>query len=309
MNRVRWAVVAAAGVAVAGQRWAWADPAGKPPLAAVPTELEALNVSSRALYKGGREAEVSAGGPVVVAVGDDLILRRNGTRAVAKVIPPEYHALKCVSHVTLATYTHLARFADKPLPADAAATLRDYRKLVAAAGPSIDKCGFDDATAIRLWRIVGDATTFIDKVLADGRVSAADLTRYCRAARPAVQANFAAAARLQLLGTHKQMMAWKKEMTPEEWERLAVVIPGKQTPRAGNAAVQYFARLFGTDGEGPRVVYAEELWDEEKAVALLGTRRIDAKVSVAFFADPDRMFEDVLKAGALAAADDIFASP
>jgi hypothetical protein len=275
----------------------------------VPTELEALNISSRALYKAGRDAEVATGGPIVIASGDSLILRRNGTRTVARVIPPEYHALKCVSHITLAVFSHLTRYTDQPLPADAAGTLREYRTMIAAARPRINDCGFDAVTTTRLERIVNNSMAFLDQVLADGTVSSADLTRYCRAARPDVQANFAAAARYQLQGTHRQMMAWKAEMTADEWDRLAVVIPGRQTPRAGNAAVQYFARLFGTDGEGPRVVYAEELWDEDKAVALLGTRRIDAKVSVAFFADPQRMFEDVLKAGAQAAADEIFASP
>ena len=305
VNRIRWVGVGllAVGLVVG------ADPAGRSPLAAVPTALETLNISSRALYKGGREAEVSTGGPIVIASGDELVLRRNGTRVAAKVIPPEYHALKCVSHVTLGTFTHLTRFADKPLPDGAASTLRDYRGMVAAAEAAIDACRFDAETAARQRRIIADTLKFHDKVLANGAVSTADLTRYCRASRAAVQANFAAAARLQLMGTHKQMMAWKAEMTADEWAKLAVVIPGKQTPRAGNAAVQYFARLFDTDGEGPRVVYAEELWDEEKAVALLGTRRIDAKVSEAFFADPGRMFEDVLKAGAQAAADDIFASP
>jgi len=105
-------------------------------------------------------------------------------------------------------------------------------------------------------------------------------------------------------------MAWRKEMSAEEWASLTVIVQGPQTPRAGNAAVQYFARLFGeTSGEGRRVVYAEGLWDEEKAVDLLGTLRLDGKLSVAVFGDPFRMYRDLLADAARAAVDDLLAAP
>ena len=122
-------------------------------------------------------------------------------------------------------------------------------------------------------------------------------------------ANCGAAARAQLLATHRQVAAWKKDLTAEEWAGLVVVVQGAQTPRAENAAVQYFARLLGEPGEGGRVVYAEGLWDEEKALNLLGTRRLDGKLAVAVFNDPGRMFRDILADAARLAVDDILAAP
>jgi hypothetical protein len=67
--------------------------------------------------------------------------------------------------------------------------------------------------------------------------------------------------------------------------------------------------LFGENGEGRRVVYAEGLWDEDKALALLGTRRLDGRLSVAVFNDPFRMYRDILADVARAAIDEILASP
>ena len=91
---------------------------------------------------------------------------------------------------------------------------------------------------------------------------------------------------------------------------VTVIVQGGQTPRVENAAVQYFARLFGeTSGEGRRVVYAEGLWDEDKALNLLGTLRLDGRLSVAVFNDPFRMYRDILADVARAAIDDILASP
>jgi hypothetical protein len=99
-------------------------------------------------------------------------------------------------------------------------------------------------------------------------------------------------------------------MSAEEWATLTVVVPGPSPARVENAAVQYFARLFGeSNGEGRRVVYAESLYDEEKALNLLGTLRLDSKVASAVFGDPYRMYRDFVADGARTVIDDIFAPP
>jgi hypothetical protein len=276
----------------------------------VPEELEALNRATRKLYAGGRALELSTIPAVIIVSGDDLILRKNGQRVVATVIPREYHALKCVAHSTLALFGHLAHGPGKPLGEERVKALREYRDLLSAAGPAAEACGFGPDALARQKRIIARGLAFIDAVLRDGQVSADDLARYCRASRPDVLANAAAAARAQLVATHRQVMGWKRDMTAEEWGALTVIVQGMQTPRVENAAVQYFARLFGeTSGEGRRVVYAEGVWDEEKALNLLGTLRLDGKLSAAVFGDPFRMYRDLLADVARPAIDDILAAP
>ena len=275
----------------------------------VPAELEALNVASRKLYAGGRTLELSTIPVVIIVSGDDLVLRKNGKRTVATVIPSEYHALKCVAHSTLALFAHLSHEPGKPLGEERMKALQEYRNLLAAAGPTVEAYGFDLDTLARQKRLISRGLEFIDKVAKDGQVSAEDLNAYCRASRPDVMANCGAAARAQLLATHKQVMAWKKDLTAEEWAAVTVIVQGAQTPRVENAAVQYFARLFGEKGEGRRVAYAEGLWDEEKALNLLGTVRLDGKLSVAVFNDPFRMYRDILADAARAAVDEILAAP
>jgi hypothetical protein len=276
----------------------------------VPEELQALNRATRKMYAGGRARELATIPIVIIVSGDDLILRKNGKRVVATVIPREYHALKCIAHSMLGLFTHLAHEPGKPLDEERIKTLKEYRDLLVAAGPAARTCGFDADTLARQERIIARGLAFIDAVLKDGQVSADDLAKYCRASRPDVLANAAAAARAQLVATHRQVMAWKKDMTAEEWSALTVIVQGMQTPRAENAAVQYFARLFGeTNGEGRRIVYAEALWDEEQAMNLLGTLRLDGKLSIAVFGDPFRMYRDLLADVARPIIDEILAAP
>jgi hypothetical protein len=276
----------------------------------LPEELDSLNVASRNMYAMARTQELSTIPVIIYVTGDDLVLRRNGKRIVATVIPMEYNALKAVSHTTLALFAHLSTEPGQPLGDERLKGLKEYKTLLTAAGAAVEKLGFDPDTHACQKRILTRALEFTNKVLEDGKVSGDDLTKFCRTSRADVQANGAAAAKAQLLATHKQVMAWKKDMTAEEWSTLTVIVSGGQTPRAGNAAVQYFARLLGeTNGEGRRIVYAESLWDEEKATNLLGTLRLDGKLSVAVFGDPLRMYRDFLADGARAAIDDILAAP
>jgi hypothetical protein len=273
-------------------------------------ELDTLNVASRKMYAEARTRELSTIPVIIVVSGDDLILRKDGKRMVVTVIPTEYHTLKSVAHSTLALFTHLSHEPGRPLDEKRLSTLKEYHALMTKAVPAVERFGFDAETLARQKRILARALTFTATVLEAGKVSADDLTKFCRASRADVLANGADAAKAQLVATHKQVMAWKKDMTAEEWAKLTVIVPGSQTPRVENAAVQYFARLFGeTNGEGRRLVYAEGLWDEEKAISLLGTLRLDGKVSVAVFGDHFRMYRDLVADGARTAIDDILAAP
>jgi hypothetical protein len=262
------------------------------------------------MYAEARKLELSTIPIVILVSGDDLIMRRGGKRIASRVIPPEYHILKSISHSTLAVFAHLSFEPGKPLGDEQLKTLREYHSLLKPAGPAVEKVSLGPDSRTRQKRIIADSLAFTAKVLEGGRVSGNDLTKFCRLARPEIMANCAEAARAQLLATHKQVVIWKKEMTAEEWAGATVVVSGSQTPRVENVAVQYFSRLLGdSNGEGRRIVYAESVWDEENAMNLLGTRRMDGKLSVAVFGDPYRMYRDLLADSARAMIDEILAAP
>ena len=77
-------------------------------------------------------------------------------------------------------------------------------------------------------------------------------------------------------------------------KKLNVIVMGTQMPRAENISVQFFAWLLGEKGEGPRIIYSEGIFDEPKALNLLGTHRLDTDIGIAFFAEERRMHRDLL---------------
>jgi hypothetical protein len=184
--------------------------------------------------------------------------------------------------------------------------LKEYRERIAAADKALARRGLRDEQLARQHRIIAESDKLLARAVEKREVTKDDLDAFYKAVRPEIDANTADAARAQIDGLHKQMTAWRAKLTDKEWSRLTVVVMGSQMPRKDNLAVQYFARLLGENGEGRRIIYAEALFDEGKALDLLGTHLVDTGVGEAFFADPQRMHRDLLADAARTYLDMLF---
>jgi hypothetical protein len=253
-----------------------------------------VNKAFRAAYAAARKDVLARTGPVILISGDDLVLLRDGRRTEAKVVPAIYHTLKTISHIPLAIYAMTAPIADAPLDDAKRAVLRQYREKLPGVEKCLPECGLSDAALQTQQKLIAAAGAFLDSALEKGIISKDDLLAYVRRQTPLILENVKGSARAQLDGLNRQVQAWKGELAPAEWKALRVVIEGSPMPRKGNLAVQYFSRLLAEPGEGLRIIYAESLFDETRALNLLGTNLLDSEIASAFFADPKRMHRDLL---------------
>jgi hypothetical protein len=286
-------LVAAALLVARGETLGTRKPAESANLAATdPDALAELNDHSRAIYRQSRAEALAGSGPIVLVEGDDLVLKYGQQRLVARVTPAVYHVLKTVSHVPLAIHALLA--GREQLGAQRLFDVQEYRQRVLAAGKELERAGLSDQQLQRQKKILAESEKFLASVHQTGKVAPQDLAAFYKLMRPEIDANLADAAAAQIDGLHRQMNLWKMRLSQKEWEQLTVVVMGSQMPRKDNLAVLYFARLLGVEGEGPRLIYAEALFDEAKALDLLGTHLTDRKIGAAFFDDPARMNRDLL---------------
>jgi hypothetical protein len=256
--------------------------------------LVELNKSFREAYGHCRQSIVSGSGPIVLLEGDDLVLLHNGKRTQAKVIPEIYHTLKVISHVPLAIYVMLVNETKQPLDNRCLTELRSYRDKVVKAESALEKWGLAREALARQQEIIQTSLTFLDSVLSRKQLDSGDLVKFASGLKSQILANMAEAAQAELLGLDTQMQKWRATLTPDEWKKLRVVIMGSALPRQGNLATQYFAKLLDHQGEGERIIYAESIFDEARALNLLGTHLLDRSIGTAFFCDPDRMHRDLL---------------
>jgi hypothetical protein len=276
-------------VSIAGSAAQTMAPAGP----VQPAALTALNNAFRAAYSEAKGRALASSGPTLIVSGDTFVLLRDGRRVEANVATPLYDPLKTIAHIPLAIYVTLTP-GDGDLGADRLKTLAGLRELIPPAEGSLDSLKLPAAALIRQRKIVTASLAFLDDVASRHSVANSSLVAFTRAMAPLVMQNVTEAAHVQLDAIHAQMSAWRRELSPQEWSRLHVVIAGPHMPREDLVVTQYFLRLLHEPREGGRVVYAESLWEEAKALDLLGTHLLDGSIGEAFFGEYLRMHRDLL---------------
>ncbi len=258
-----------------------------------PPALTALNNAFRAAYADAKSRVLVSSDPTLIVNGDHLALLRDGRRVEANVGAAIYEPVKTMAHLPLAIYVALTP-GDGAVDDDRFKTLAGLRELIPPAEASLDTLKLSAATLARQRQIVTASLAFLDDVAGKRRFASSMLMAFTSGMAPLVMENVTEAARAQLDATHAQVSAWRRDLSPREWNQLHVLIIGPHMPREDLVVTQYFLRLLHEPSEGRRVVYAESLWEEPQALDLLGTHLLDGSVGEAFFGDYMRMHRDLL---------------
>jgi hypothetical protein len=251
------------------------------------------NLAFRAVYSEARSRVLSREGPVILAMGNDLIFVSGSTHERVPTIPESFHDLKSVAHLPLAIYVILDDTDGDLLPATEDQLTREL-KLARAMRATVLDGRFTAAQEDRQTEIIDRCTKFVEQVLSTQVARYSDTLQFTDSLSALVLANVADAAQVQIDAYDEVIGEWRGTVSPEDWSKTKAIVSGAQLPRAGALPVQYFASLFGVSGEGPRVIYAESIWDLDQALRLLGTHVLDRRISQAFFDDDDRMHRDIL---------------
>lgn len=256
--------------------------------------LVTFNNAFRGEYSRAKTEALSRVGPVIIVEGTHMVLVRDGRRTEAEIQPPIYQALKAVAHIPFAVFLMFDQSGFGQLTDERIVALRDYRKLIVGAESSLDDRGFSVSQLQRQRKIIDDSLAFLDAAIENRRVEKTALDDFARQMAPVLMQNVDEAARAELDAVHSHVTEWRHQMTPEEWKALHVVVMGAHMPRDEEITMQYFERLLDEPMEGHRIIFAEGLWEEPRALELLGTHLVDGSAGVAFFGEFMRMHRDLL---------------
>ena len=259
------------------------------------TALKELNASVRRAYAQSRSDLLSRSEPIIIVRGAQLLLLHQGERIEGAPTPPEYDALKTVSHVAMGIFVLLQPFGEGPIAAAQLERLQQLQDLVRAAEEVVfESLIADPLVAGEQKPALRACASFLENLLAAKQWEATELADFLNKIKPQLLTNIAAAARTQIDSLHRQVVAWRGTLTAEEWDRLHVIVLGAAAPRQKNVAIQYFSRLLGTRGESLELLYAESIFSDQRALELLGTHLLDIEISKGFFDTPWRMHNDAM---------------
>ena len=257
--------------------------------------LDRLNAAFRSHYGDSRAATLGRTDPILLVEFDTLVLLHKGERQAEPFTPPLYHRLKSISHIPLTLFVMSSRYGDKPLPPEGLRALEDYRALVVAAGDALP--AFTDIPAdLRptLDTIIASSLLLIDQTRVTQRFDPTAVTVLARSLEPAVMSAAREAARAQLDELDRATQKFRAAMGEEAWSRAYVVVFGVRQARVDNLQYSYFKRAMGPDADAKRLIYAESVFEESKALDLLGSILLDRGIAMAFFDKESRMERDLL---------------
>jgi hypothetical protein len=256
--------------------------------------LVTLNNAFRGEYSRAKTEALSKLGPLIIVEGAKAVLVRKGKRTESEIQPPIYQALKAVAHIPFAVFRMFDQSDFKELTDERVAQLRDYRKLIVDARSSLGDRGFSETQLQRQQKIIDNSLLLLDAAIENRQVQKTALDEFARQMAPVLLENVGEAAKVELDALHSHVTEWRHRMTPDEWKALHVVVMVAHMPRDEELTVQYFQRLFDDPIEGHRIICAEGLWEEPRALELLATHLIDGAAGVAFFGEYMRMHRDLL---------------
>ena len=259
-----------------------------------PRPSKALDREFLSAYAKARNDVIQRQGPTILADFDTLTLRDGPNRETVKTSPLALVPLKAVAHAPLVLFAVVSVAHEKPLQPAQLEMLRRLTGAIKRASLALSSSALSVDQQIRCAMILDRCRDWAAKAPERSKLSRREFQSFATQLRPAILANIRDAARLKIDACHAVAMRWKRQLAPEEWGRLRVIVSGSQMPRKHNLLVQYFARLLGEPGESNRIIYAESIYEETRAFNLLGTHLLDSAAAQVFFGDPHRLDSDLL---------------
>lgn len=266
-----------------------------------PLAFNDVNEQLHKNYAHAKEEIRQALGPIILCTGDSISLLKGKDKTTISFIKPHYTGLKQIAHITLGSFIILTNHTDENLSTDTLGRLQAYKDGIEKASFGLEKDqGLESGDESRQKELVNKTLSFLNTVINDKRVSHADLQKYVRSCTVPDLRNAYEAAGSQITTMDNAVAQWHKEMTPEEWKKLHVIIWTSHMPRQGLLAYQYFSKLLNLSQEGEQLIVVESPTpsNDELAIDLLLIHILDGKVATNFFNDPWRMHRDLLSDGA-----------
>ena len=269
--------------------------------------FEALNAATIPIQSAAKEAYLGRRDPVVTASNGGAVIHHNGENRQVGTTPAAYHMMKSVGHGPRAIWATIRPALDGLDPAGSwRARLIALRPPIEAVHAALPNAGLSVEATRRDLIITATCLKLIDGYLANGLPTAEQFQTAMRALTPVLLGDATEAARLQIDAMDRDVRPWWNGLTDAERARTMVVVRGSHPARDGNVVYSYFLNLLGAGEAGRRVIYAEGVFDDDRARGVLAAILADRHLAVDVFGDPMRMDRDLMGDGAKARLLELF---
>lgn len=257
-------------------------------------DFDKINFDFRKSYKNARDHLLKDINPVIMLMGDDLILINKTQRDTQRVVRKAYHQLKAVAHIPFAIYLKLVYSLEVELEKSQLSDLENYCSLIVDCKRGLSNSLLSDSQIETQNHLLDSALSFLKTVIDVKWVEQSELLEYVHQSRPYFEKNIEDATRAQLYAMHEVVTKWYNGFTPEEQYNLKVLISGHKEPRVKSLTTLYFSWFLRVQGEGDVICYTEGITEEAEMFNTIGNHLLSKKAATDIFQNPARLHEDLL---------------
>ncbi len=240
-------------------------------------------------YAGARDG-VRHQVPILVVLPSELALHHQNQRQSVGYSRASFARAKSAAHVAVALFALTCAESKAEQSRTAVARLLEHLAAALDGAPPPERAAVDDEIEALLERCL-----LFARVARERKPSERLRAEFASDAGPRILRITELATCEQIAGLHQEVEAIFSKLSAADQAELQVVVVGDHQARARSLGMQYFKRRFQEQAEtDQRVTYGENITDEEEAISLVATRRLDKRIAQAFFGDENRLQRDVL---------------
>jgi hypothetical protein len=252
---------------------------------------DAFDAGNRVFHEayGGARDGVRQQGPILVVLPTELALHHQNQRQVRPYSCPSFARAKSAAHMAVALFALTGAESNPEHRRTGVARLLEH---IAAA---LDVTQPDPEPVDHEIQALLQRCLHFAEAAREQPPSEAVRAGFASDAGPRILHITELATRAQIAGLHQAVGVVFSKLSPDDQAELQVVVVGDHQARVRSLGMQYFKRRFQERaGADQRVTYGENIEDEDEAILLVATRRLDQRIAQAFFGDEHRLQRDVL---------------
>lgn len=239
------------------------------------------------------------GRPVILSLGDRVILKSAGKREEFLITPAPYSDLKAFSHAMFSIYLILSNQKPGELVKETQTQLQELTLNLRHAKGSLYALHLDDILFSKINELYDLSLDFVNKIQLNKKYNQNDLKSFYKQINPDLLSLNHYCAKLEINAVDKVISPWLQALSTEMFAKLAIVVATSHQARARNIMVEYFAKKFNKNlcigafcDDGMLIL--EDKFDEQSAQMLLARHYLDKEASRIIFNDAKRLQYDLL---------------
>jgi hypothetical protein len=188
-----------------------------------------------------------------------------------------YEMEKMLAHIPMGVFILISPYFDNVAnrPEGWGEPLIEYKQYVGNIIELLKKSDTSQATSIRAIKMLDMVNNYLHDCIENGSGDEKSYSAFSKRIMPYIAEAMKAAVELQVQGGLSAMSQWKKELGPQEWDKLHVLIPVVWPVAIGNPRRQMFEHLM-TPERAKTHIFEVEARSHDEARTTLGRIKGDS---------------------------------